>query len=126
MVRLNLLLLVAVIASAIYLVHTQYLSRQLFTELYRVQGETRRLELEHDRLEVEKRAQATPLRVERLAKEQLKMRTTTPAITQYVRADGTVIPPVPAPAATPAGPAARPLAGSAQRSPSVPARRSNQ
>ena len=103
MARLNLLLLMAVLASAIYLVHTQYLSRQLFTELHRVQNETRRLELEQDRLQVEKRAQATPLRVEKLAKEQLKMRTTTPAITQYVRQDGTVIPAVVAvPAAAPA------------------------
>ncbi|MBP6650956.1 MAG: cell division protein FtsL, partial [Xylophilus sp.] len=44
---------------------------------------------DNERLQVEKRAQATPLRVEKLAKEQLKMRTTTPAITQYVtyRAD---------------------------------------
>ena len=107
MVRLNLLLLLAVIASAIYLVHTQYLSRQLFTELHREQSETRRLELDGDRLQVEKRAQATPLRVEKLAKEQLKMRTTTPAITQYVRPDGTVIPPIPAPAASaPARPGA--------------------
>ena len=32
----------------------------------------------------EKRAQATPLRVEKLARDQLQMRTTTPAITQYV------------------------------------------
>ena len=120
MVRLNLLLLVAVIASAIYLVHTQYLSRQLFTELYRVQGETRRLELEHDRLEVEKRAQATPLRVERLAKEQLKMRTTTPAITQYVRADGTVIPAVAAPAQAPT-PA--PVTGTAAQRGAAPATR---
>ncbi|MDR6859348.1 cell division protein FtsL [Variovorax guangxiensis] len=114
--RLNLLLLLAVLASAIYLVHTQYLSRQLFTELHRVQSETRRLELERDRLEVEKRAQATPLRVERLAKEQLKMRTTTPAITQYVRADGTVIPAIAAPAPAPAAPGARPAAAPARRS----------
>lgn len=124
MVRLNLLLLLAVIASAIYLVHTQYLSRQLFTELHREQSETRRLELERDRLEVEKRAQATPLRVERLAKEQLKMRTTTPAITQYVRADGTVIPAVAAPAVAPAATAARPGEAAAQRSAAAPARRS--
>ena len=101
MVRLNLLLLISVLASAIYLVHTQYLSRQLFTEFHRVELETRRLELDRDRLQVEKRAQATPLRVERLAKEQLKMRTTTPAITQYVRQDGTVIPAVAAVAPTP-------------------------
>ena len=107
MARLNLLLLIAVLGSALYLVHTQYLSRQLFTELHRIELEARRLELDRDRLQVEKRAQATPLRVEKLAKEQLKMRTTTPAITQYVRADGTVIPAVVAPApATPAGRAA--------------------
>ncbi len=104
MARLNFLLLLAVLATALYLVHTQYRSRQLFTELDRVQNEARRLELDGDRLQVEKRAQATPLRVEKLAKEQLKMRTTTPAITQYVRPDGSVIPavvqpPAPAPAA---------------------------
>ncbi|MDM0024688.1 cell division protein FtsL [Variovorax saccharolyticus] len=107
MARLNLLLLIAVLGSAVYLVHTQYLSRQLFTELHRIELEARRLELDRDRLQVEKRAQATPLRVEKLAKEQLKMRTTTPAITQYVRADGTVIPAVaPPPPTTPAGRAA--------------------
>ena len=104
MARLNLLLLIAVLGSAMYLVHTQYLSRQLFTELHRIELEARRLELDRDRLQVEKRAQATPLRVEKLAREQLKMRTTTPAITQYVRADGSVIPAVVAPVpATPAG-----------------------
>jgi len=103
--RLNVLLLLAVLASAMYLVHTQYLSRQLFTELYRTQSETRRLETEFDRLQVEKRAQATPLRVERLAKEQLRMRTTTPAITQYVRPDGTVIPAIVAPEPEPKAPA---------------------
>lgn len=106
MARLNLLLLLAVLGSAVYLVHTQYLSRQLFTELHRIELEARRLELDRDRLQVEKRAQATPLRVEKLAKEQLKMRTTTPAITQYVRADGSVIPAVVAP--LPVTPVGRP------------------
>jgi len=108
MARLNLLLLIAVLGSAIYLVHTQYLSRQLYTELHRVELETRRLELDLDRLQVEKRAQATPLRIEKLAKEQLRMRTTTPAITQYVRPDGAVIPAVAAPPA--AAPAQKPAA----------------
>ena len=72
------------LASAIYLVHTQYESRRLFTELDRAVAEARRLETEHQRLQVEKRAQATPLRVERIARAQLNMRTATPAITQYV------------------------------------------
>ena len=84
MTRLNVVLLLAVLASAIYLVHTQYESRRLFTELDRAVAEARRLETEHQRLQVEKRAQATSLRVERIARAQLNMRTATPAITQYV------------------------------------------
>lgn len=84
MTRFNVLLLLAVLGSALLLVHTQYDSRLLYTELDRTLSETRRLELEHERLQVEKRAQATPLRVETLARAQLHMRTATPAITQYV------------------------------------------
>jgi cell division protein FtsL len=84
MTRLNLVLLVAVLASALYLVRTQYESRRLVTELDKVTSEARKLETEKERLQVEKRAQATPLRVEKLAKEQLQMRTASPAITQYV------------------------------------------
>jgi cell division protein FtsL len=85
MTRLNIVLLIAVIASALYLVRTQYESRRLFVEVEKAQNLSRKLDLERERLEVEKRAQATPLRVERLAKEQLQMRTATPAVTQYVR-----------------------------------------
>ncbi len=84
MTRLNLVLLLAVLASALYLVRVQYDSRRLYAEIDKVQGEARRLELEHERLQVEKRAQATPLRVEKVAREQLQMRPATPAITQYV------------------------------------------
>lgn len=79
------MLLIAVIASALYLVRTQYESRRVFVEVEKAQNLSRKLDLERERLEVEKRAQATPLRVEKLAKEQLQMRTATPAVTQYVR-----------------------------------------
>lgn len=85
MTRLNIVLLIAVIASALYLVRTQYESRRLFVEVENAQTLSRKLDLERERLDVEKRAQATPLRVEKLAKEQLQMRTATPAVTQYVR-----------------------------------------
>lgn len=84
MIRINLVLLLAVVVSAMYLVRTQYESRLLFTELDRAVAESRQLETDKQRLQVEKRAQATPLRVEQLARDRLKMRTTTPAITQYV------------------------------------------
>ena len=85
MTRLNLVLLVAVIASALFLVRTQYESRRLYAELDKAESDARRILVERERLEFEKRAQATPLRVEKLAKEQLQMRTATPAITQYVK-----------------------------------------
>jgi len=84
MTRLNLVLLLAVMLSAMYLVQVQYDSRRLYTEIERAQNEARRLEIEHERLQADKRAQATPLRVERLAKDQLQMRPASPAITQYV------------------------------------------
>ena len=48
--------------------------------LDRATAEARRLETERSRLEVEKRAEATSLRVEKLAKDKLAMRTVTPAI----------------------------------------------
>jgi cell division protein FtsL len=85
MTRLNLVLLAAVIASALFLVRTQYQSRRLYAELDKAESDARRLQIERERLEFEKRAQATPLRVEKLAKEQLQMRTAGPAITQYVK-----------------------------------------
>ena len=84
MTRFNILLLLLAIGSAMLVVRTHYQSRLLYTELDRATVEARRLELEHERLQVEKRAQATSLRVETLAREKLKMRTATPAITQYV------------------------------------------
>lgn len=84
MTRLNLVLLIAVLFSALYLVRTQYESRRLYVELEKTAALSRKLESDKDRLQVEKRAQATPLRVEKISKERLQMRTATPAITQYV------------------------------------------
>ncbi|MBY4595666.1 cell division protein FtsL [bacterium BD-1] len=86
MTRLSVVLFAAAIFSALYLVRVQYDSRRLFTELDRAIAESHRLETERSRLEVEKRAEATSLRVEKLAKEKLAMRTVTPAITEYVAA----------------------------------------
>ena len=89
MTRLSVVLLLAVMASALYLVHTQYESRRLYVELKKAVAQSRKIETDNERLQVEKRAQATPLRVEKLAKDRLQMRTATPAITQYVTyADG--------------------------------------
>jgi cell division protein FtsL len=84
MTRLNLMLLLAVLVSSLYLVNVQYESRRLFSELDRAHSEAQRIEADKERLQVEKRAQATPLRVETLARDKLQMHTVTPAITHYV------------------------------------------
>ena len=84
MIRLNLVLLLAVLVSALYLVNVQYESRRLVTALDKARSVALQLVADNERLQVEKRAQATPLRVEQLAKTKLQMRTVTPAITHYV------------------------------------------
>jgi cell division protein FtsL len=84
MTRVNILLLVALLLSSVYLVRVSYESRRLFAALDRAQGEERSLENDSERLKTELRTQATPLRVERTARDRLGMRTATPAVTQYV------------------------------------------
>jgi cell division protein FtsL len=84
MTRLNVILLVALVLSSVYLVRVSYDSRRLFAQLDRAQSEARQLEIEHERLVAEKQSQATPLRVEKVARERLAMRNATPAVTQYV------------------------------------------
>ena len=86
MTRLSVLLLLAVVASALALVHSHYESRRLFMVLESEGKETTRLDIENDRLQVERRAQATPLRVEQIARQQLQMRMVSPGITQYIAA----------------------------------------
>jgi len=80
--KLNLLLLVAVLASGVVLVHSAYDARLLFTRIDDTNAETRRLEADYQRLQAERRAQATNLRVEGVARDRLQMRTITAAVTQ--------------------------------------------
>lgn len=84
MTRINALLVLALVATAMYLVRVQYESRRLFSELDKAHSQARHLAMDVERLEVEKRAQASPGRVERLAREKLDMRQPTPAITTYM------------------------------------------
>ena len=84
MMRLNLVLTLGVVLSALYLVNIQYESRQLYSGLDRAQAYALRLSAENERLQVEKRAQATSSRVEKLAKSGLQMRSANPTVTTYV------------------------------------------
>jgi cell division protein FtsL len=83
-IRLNLMLLAAVLVSAFYLVHTQYESRRLYTALDRANAQSRQLDVQYEQFVVQRRAQATPARVQQLATRQLQMRPVTPGVTQYV------------------------------------------
>lgn len=85
MTRLNLMLVIAIILSALFLVFSHYEARRAFMALEAATKEATRLELEHERLQVERRSQASPLRIEQIAKQQLQMRLVTPGITQYVK-----------------------------------------
>ncbi len=103
MMRLNLVLLLGVLLSALYLVDVQYQSRRLYSALDRAQSQARRLAQENESLQVEKRAQATSARVEILARSKLQMRAATPALTTYVSyANGAVSPVAASPAQGPA------------------------
>jgi cell division protein FtsL len=84
MTRLNLLLLVAVLASCLVLVQTAYEARRLFNALDRARAQEALLDTEYKRLDAERQAQATHLRVEAVARDKLKMRSATPAVTLYV------------------------------------------
>ena len=84
MSRLNIMLLLALVLSALLLVQTAYEARRLFAEIEKAKAELGRLEAEHARLLAERAAQATNLRVERLARDRLQMVPVTPAVTQYV------------------------------------------
>jgi cell division protein FtsL len=88
MTRLNGLLLLALIGSSVYLVRVSHESRQLFAALDKARSEERLLDNEFERLKSDKQSQATPLRVEKTAREKLQMRTASPAVTQYVSRPG--------------------------------------
>jgi cell division protein FtsL len=85
MTRLNIVLMLALLLSSLYLVRTAYDSRRLFAELDKARNEAARLDTEFKRLQADREGQATSLRVERTARERLAMRTATPAVTVYVQ-----------------------------------------
>jgi cell division protein FtsL len=84
MIRVNLVLLALLMGSCLLLVRSAYESRRLFAALDQARQEQGRLESEFRRLDAERQAQGTHLRVERTAHERLHMRSATPGVTAYV------------------------------------------
>ena len=84
MSKINLLLLAALLGSSLVLVKTSYESRRVFTALDQSRVEKLQIDAEFKRLDAQRQAQATHLRIERVAREKLGMRTASPAVTEYV------------------------------------------
>ena len=82
--KMHWLVLIALLASSLALVRSAYESRRVFAELDKARQEERRLEADYKRLDAERQAQGTHLRVEKVAREKLRMNTATPGVTVYV------------------------------------------
>ena len=73
MTRVNLVLLAVLIACAVSLVASRHQSRKLFVDLEREQARARAYEVEYGQLQLEQSTWSMPARVEKVAREQLRM-----------------------------------------------------
>ena len=79
MLRLNLLLLVVAVVCALSVVTSQHKARRLFQALESEQERADQLDIEFDQLQIELSTWASSPRIEKIAREKLKMRTPEPA-----------------------------------------------
>ena len=79
MLRLNLFLLVLAVVCALSVVTSQHKARRLFQALESEQERADQLDIEFDQLQIELPTWATSPRIEKIAREKLKMRTPEPA-----------------------------------------------
>jgi cell division protein FtsL len=84
MTRLTLCLLGLLAACALGLVTSQHHARKLFAELEREQARAKSLEVEYGQLQLEQSTWAMHARVERLARERLRMRPPEPTRMQVL------------------------------------------
>jgi len=68
------ILIVANVVSGIAVVYSTFTTRQLFTELQRLEQQDLQLKTEYSQLLLEKSAWASPGRIEQIARSQLGMR----------------------------------------------------
>lgn len=84
MTRVNLVLLGVLIACAISLVTSRHQARRLYVELERAQAQARSYETEYGQLQLEQATWGMPARVEKVAREHLRLQLPTPARTEVV------------------------------------------
>jgi cell division protein FtsL len=73
MTRLNVILLLMLLACALSLVTSRHQARKLFAELEHEQARMRSLDVEYGQLQIEQSTWSMPGRVERVAREELRM-----------------------------------------------------
>ena len=74
MIRLNMLLLLVAVFCALGVVTSQHKARKLFQALEAEQERTKQLDVEFGQLQLELSTWATSPRIEKIAREKLKMR----------------------------------------------------
>lgn len=87
MVRLNLVLLAAIVASSLALISSQHQARKLYNEWQVEQAAAKRFEEEMGRLQIEQSFWSTPTRIEKIARERLGMRVPDLAHTRILGTD---------------------------------------
>ena len=84
MSRLNLFLLALAVVCALSLVTSRHQARKLFVELEHEQGQARAYDVEYGQLQLEQSTWATPGRIEKIAREQLRMQLPGPGRIQVI------------------------------------------
>ena len=75
MLRFNILLLLAILVCSLSVVTSQHKARRLFQAMEAEQERARQLEIEFGQLQLELSTWATSPRIEKIARDKLKMRT---------------------------------------------------
>jgi cell division protein FtsL len=83
--RLNLLLLIVVIACALGVVTSQHRARKLFVALQQEQARAQEMDVEWGQLQLELSTWATPGRVEKIAAQKLHMQLPKDAEVKHIR-----------------------------------------
>lgn len=93
MARLNVLLLIMVVACALGLVTSQHKARKLFVDLQYEKERAQQMDVEWGKLQLEQSTLAMPTRVEKLARQQLQMHLPVNDQIHLVRIDGNEVQP---------------------------------
>ena len=84
MTRLNLFLLALAVVCALSLVTSRHQARKLFVELEHEQGQARGYDVEYGQLQLEQSTWGAPGRIEKIAREQLRMQLPGPGRIQVI------------------------------------------